>query len=146
MKSFSLITTSAPVLIMLLVMLAIIPWLNAKADPPDSVFVMLDPTTPDPSIEAELTSLESGEQLLRLDVDGFSFTDICAVVETGEPIGHAHIYAGNQKIAAAYEPIISLGRLPKGEHTLRIMLRAQDHRALVGSEGLIEREIRVVVG
>ena len=146
MKPFSLITTSAPVLTLLLAMLAIIPWLNSEAGPPESVFVQLDPKTPDPRIEADVTSLQNGEQLLRLDVDGFTFSDICAVVETGEPIGHAHIYAGNQKIAAAYEPIVSLGRLPKGEYTLRIMLRAQDHRALVGSEGLIEREIRVVVG
>lgn len=146
MKPFSLITTSAPVLALLLAMLVIIPRLNAEAGPPDSVFVMLDPEKTDPRIEAEVTSLKSGEQLLRLDVDGFSFTDICAVVRSGEPVGHAHIYAGNQKIAAAYEPIVSLGKLPKGEHTLRIILRAQDHRALVGSEGLIERHIRVVVG
>ncbi|MEM8949585.1 MAG: hypothetical protein AAGA21_13650 [Pseudomonadota bacterium] len=146
MKPFSLITTSAPVLTLLIAMLAVIPWLNAEAGPPASVFVMLDPKTPDPRIEADVTSLPTGEQLLRLDVDGFTFSKICAAVETNEPIGHAHIYAGKQKIAAAYEPIVSLGKLPKGEHSLRIMLRAQDHRALVGSEGLIEREITVVVG
>ena len=146
MKPFSLITTSAPVLTLLLAMLVIIPRLNAEAGPPGTVFVQLDPGRPDPRIEAAVTSLENGEQLLRLDVDGFTFSDICAVVETDEPIGHAHVYAGNRKIASAYEPIVSLGRLPKGKHTLRIILRAQDHRALVGSDGLIERHIRVVVG
>ncbi|MGI9486649.1 MAG: hypothetical protein ACR2RF_12370 [Geminicoccaceae bacterium] len=146
MKSFSVLATSAPVLTLLLAMLVVIPRLNAEAGPPESVFVKLDPGRPDPLINAEVTSLKSGEQILRLDVDGFTFSDICAAVETGEPIGHAHVYAGNQKIAAAYEPIVSLGKLPKGNHTLRIMLRAQDHRALVGSEGLIEQHIRVVVG
>ncbi|MGI9420558.1 MAG: hypothetical protein ACR2RA_22270 [Geminicoccaceae bacterium] len=137
---------STPALAMLLAMAVLVPRLNANAGPPASVFVHLDPGRPDPRIEAQAFKAGGGEWLLRLDVAGFSFSDICTTVDEAEPIGHAHIYAGDQKIAAAYEPIVSLGKLAPGEHKLRIMLRAQDHRALVGASGLIEREIRVVVG
>ena len=137
---------SAPVLGLLLAISVLVPRLNAEAGPPSSVFVRLDPGRPDPRIEAQAFAAKGGEWLLRLDVDGFAFTDICTVVESDEPVGHAHVYADNKKIAAAYEPIISLGKLAPGEHTLRIMLRAQDHRALVGSSGLIERHIRILVG
>lgn len=142
----STIKASAPAIGLLLGMLAIVPLLNAEAGPPETVFVMLDPTKPDPRIKAEAIAAGDGEWLLQMQVDGFSFSEICAVVETGKPVGHAHVYAGDKKIAAAYQPIVSLGKLPPGEHSLRIMLRAQDHRALVGSSGLIEQKIQIVVG
>lgn len=142
----STIKASAPAIGLLLGMLALVPMLNAKGGPPETVFVMLDPAKPDLEIEAEAIAAGDGEWLLQMNVDGFAFSEICAVVETGEPIGHAHVYEGDKKIAAAYQPIVSLGKLSPGEHAFRIMLRAQDHRALVGSSGLIEREIRVVVG
>ena len=146
MTRFSVIVRLAPVLGLLLAIAVLVPHLNAEAGPPASVFVRLDPGQPDPRIEAQAYAASGGEWLLRLDVEGFAFTDICAVVERGEPLGHAHVYTGDRKIAAAYEPIVSLGKLAPGEHSFRIMLRAQDHRALVGSSGLIEQEINIVVG
>lgn len=146
MKFLSVVRTSAPVLAMLLTLLAAVPWLNLEGGPPRSVFVQLDPERPDPEIDAEATRLSDGEWLLRIEVDGFSFSEICAVVKTGEPVGHAHVYAGDEKIAAAYQPILSLGSLSPGEHIFRIVLRAQDHRALVGASGLIERKVAIVVG
>ncbi|MGI9509127.1 MAG: hypothetical protein ACR2QJ_07250 [Geminicoccaceae bacterium] len=142
----AVLVRSAPVFALLLAMALLVPRINAEAGPPETVFVLLDPSKPDLEIDAEVIPAGDGEWLLRMEIDGFAFSETCAVVETGKPIGHAHVYEGGKKIAAAYQPILSLGKLSPGEHALRIMLRAQDHRALVGASGLIEREIRIIVG
>lgn len=142
----SILLRAAPVLGLLLAISLTLPGMNADAGPPPAVFVKLDPAKPDPMIEAEAIAAEDGEWLLRMEIDGFAFSDICQVVRSGEPVGHAHVYAGDKKIASAYQPILSLGKLSPGRYVFDIVLRAQDHRALVGSQGLIKSVVEVTVG
>lgn len=135
---------SMPALGLVLAMGAIIPALNATPGPPEEIFASLDPETPEPRIRAKVDPTQK-EWLLYLDVDGFAFSEICRATTSTKLVGHAHIYRGDEKVATAYEPIVSLGKLPVGDHVFRIMLRTEDHRALVGASGLIEREVTVVV-
>ena len=135
---------SIPALGLVLAMTAIIPALNATTGPPEQIFARLDPEYPEPRIEVKAVPTQR-EWLLYLDVDGFVFSEICRATTSKKPVGHAHIYRGDEKFATTYEPIVSLGRLPAGEHNFRIMLRAEDHRAFVGASGLIERQVKIVV-
>jgi hypothetical protein len=139
------ILRSMPATALLLALIAIVPQLNAQPGPPESLFAALDPNLPEPQISAEAVETDDGEWVLYLDVEHFAFSEICQTVDAGEPVGHAHVYRGNTKVAAAYQPILSLGRLSPGEHSFRIMLRAQDHRALVGASGLIEGWVNITI-
>jgi hypothetical protein len=137
------ISRSRPAAVLFLGLAIIVPTLNAEPGPPKSLFAVLDPNLPAPKIKAEAVKTDGGEWILYLNVEHFAFSEICRTVDRSEPVGHAHVYQGDKKIAAAYEPILSLGRLSPGEHAFRIVLRAQDHRALVGRSGLIETWVNI---
>ena len=121
------------------------PIVNADAGPPRSVFLKLPSDTPPPDLDLAAQIMPSGA--LRLDVlaKDFRFTDVCVSRAEGAPVGHAHISVNGIKVASAYQPRVYLEALPPGSHRIRAVLRGQDHRALVGADGLISAELWVVV-
>ncbi|MBI1383962.1 MAG: hypothetical protein GC150_03505 [Rhizobiales bacterium] len=101
---------------------------------------------PAPVITAASAEREvDGSWTLRLDVTNFGFLAICRPAEEGRVVGHAHVYSRGRKIATAFAPIISLGRLAQGRHRLLVTLQATDHRAFVTNDGMITAEIEVDV-
>lgn len=122
-----------------------VPMVNANGNPPPTLFLQLPSDRPEPELSLDAVRLPNGEWELHLLVRNFRFTAFCVAQATGAPIGHAHIYRGDQQVASAYFPVVPLGRLMPGPHRFRAMLRGQDHRALVGQDGLIEADITVTV-
>ena len=59
--------------------------------------------------------------------------------------GHAHIYVNGVKVARAYGPWMQLDALPKGEHTIRVTLNANDHTQLAVDGEPIEATAQVVI-
>ncbi len=59
--------------------------------------------------------------------------------------GHAHIYVNNIKIARAYGAWMQLAALPKGTHTIRVTLNANDHTALAIGGAPIEATTTVTI-
>ena len=118
---------------------------NSHAGPPASVFVPWPEDVAVPRLVLRPMQSQSGRWSLELEAEGFAFSEICKTVAAPETIGHAHIYSGDRKIAAAYAPRIDLGFLVPGRHRFRAVLRAQDHRALIGPDGLLEAEVIVAV-
>lgn len=71
---------------------------------------------------------------LHIDVKNFTFSPqgVNGPHVPGE--GHAHIYINDVKYGRAYGPWMQLQALPKGTHTVRVTLNANDHSHLaVGS-------------
>lgn len=121
------------------------PSINADAGPPRSVFLKLPAGQPAPEVGLEAYRHPSGHWHLRIAAQGFQFTSICVAQAAALPVGHAHVIRDGVKVASAYHPIVDLGSLPPGQHRIRVILRGQDHRALVGPDGLVQAEIDLVV-
>ncbi|MGB5556476.1 MAG: hypothetical protein WBN04_00520 [Paracoccaceae bacterium] len=122
------------------------PLVNATGGPPRTVFLQLPADLPEPKVKLAIYPLPSGRWQLEIEVDGFRFTELCLTEAEAVPVGHAHIIRDGVKIASAYHPVIDLGHLPPGRHRIEAVLRGQDHRALLGHQGLIKSEVTVVVG
>lgn len=112
---------------------------------PRSAFLVLPETAPEPQIAVTVSPLASGHLRLSLDVTHFQFTELCLVEADTAPIGHAHIIVDGVKLGSAFQPITDLEPLPKGRHEITVQLRAQDHRALLGRDGLIQARVVVEV-
>lgn len=121
------------------------PVYNAENQAPRAVFLTLPDTAQVPTLAVTATK-HDGAWLLTLDTTGFTFTAFCLPTAEPAPIGHAHIILNGQKIGSAYVPIYDLGVLPPGLHRITVILRAQDHRALLGPHGLIEADLTLIVG
>ncbi len=121
------------------------PSYNAQNTIPRSVFLTLPTDLPEPKIEMTASQGPSGAWQLRLDVSDFQFTTLCVNSAQPVPIGHAHIIRDGVKIASAYYPIIDLGHLVPGRHRISAVLRGQDHRAMVGADGLLQMDIIIWV-
>ncbi|GFE66728.1 DUF305 domain-containing protein [Litoreibacter roseus] len=111
--------------------------------PPKALTVQLPPDQPEPQIDVHLTKADGKTWDLHIDARHFTFSAVCTTDAESGSIGHAHIYIEGKKVAAAYAPVVSLGDLPAGQHVLRIVLQAQDHRTIVGVNGPITKEIRI---
>lgn len=122
-----------------------VPVLNAAAGPPRALFLRLPETLPEPELALEASEAQDGSWLLRIDARGFLFTALCVADAAALPVGHAHVILDGRKIASAFAPIVDLGALPPGVHLAQVVLRAQDHRALVGSHGLVQARIVISV-
>lgn len=118
---------------------------NAAGGPPQSVFVAWPEDRPAPQLQVTPGQYADGSWYVELAAEGFVFSDLCQSVDGPQTIGHAHVYQGERKVAAAYQPRVSLGHLVPGRHAYRAVLRAQDHRALVGPEGLIATTVVIEV-
>lgn len=121
------------------------PMVNSKAGPPRTLFLQLPADRPEPTVSLSARPEGDGSWLLEIHATGFRFTALCLVEAQALPVGHAHVTRGEQKVASAYLPVLSLGRLGPGRHTYRVELRGQDHRALVGRNGLIDAELTIHV-
>ncbi|MEO1491729.1 MAG: hypothetical protein AAFV19_06210 [Pseudomonadota bacterium] len=139
-------TPMAALLCAVLIALALLtPHVNASAPPPSSVFVSWPKAMAVPEVEVSAQRDSHGRWYLDLQAEGFAFSELCQTVSGPQAIGHAHVYLGEEKIAAAYAPRVWLDDLPPGRHRIRVVLRSQDHRALVGPGGLIAGEAVVTV-
>lgn len=121
------------------------PQVNAAGKPPSQVFVEWPNGRPAPEVLLTPGQYANGGWYLDISAEGFVFTDLCQSVDGPQTIGHAHVYKGPQKIASAFHPRVTLGRLEPGTHSFSAMLRAQDHRALIGPEGLLRAEITITI-
>lgn len=139
-------TSLAALMSVVLISLAVLtPHVNATAMPPRTVFAPWPDMRAAPDVELTARRDTYGRWYLDIEAEGFTFSDVCRTVSGPQTVGHAHIYLGEEKIAAAYAPRVWLGDLPPGRHRLRAVLRAQDHRALIGPDGQISGEIAVTV-
>ena len=127
----------AVMMVVLCMLAALAPMVNADAGPPASVFARWPEQRPVPLVHLTPARYPDGSWYVDLRADGFVFSAICQTVNGPQTIGHAHVYSGERKVAAAYTPRVDLGHLRPGRHSFRAVLRAQDHRALVGPKGLL---------
>ena len=123
----------------------ILPGVNAASGPPHAVFHQLDPSQAEPIVDLSVTQGQDGRWTLWIRTRHFEFTPVCQVVSEPVPLGHAHVIKGDTKIASAFQPWVTLGHLDPGEHSFRVVLRGQDHRALMGVSGLISADLTVTV-
>ena len=118
------------------------PLVNAKGGPPRTVFLELPPEA-EPTVSLDLAPLPGGGWQIRIDTTGFVFTSLCLSQAEAIPVGHAHVIVDGVKVASAYHPVGNLTDLGAGAHEVRVVLRGQDHRALIGSTGLIQAKVWV---
>ena len=114
------------------------PVVNASARLPRSVFLVLPKTAPPPEVSFTVRKLDRGRVRLFIETSGFQFSALCVTTADAQPLGHAHVIVRGKKVASAYTPVVDLGPLPAGLHRVTVVLRGQDHRALVGPRGLIQ--------
>ncbi|MEX0310532.1 MAG: hypothetical protein AB3N17_09820 [Tateyamaria sp.] len=121
------------------------PIVNAKGRPPRTVFLILPDTIAPPTVTVRADATGDGRYRLHLETAGFEFTDIC--VNEADPIavGHAHVHVNGIKVASAYVPVIDIGPLEPGTHRIDVVLRGQDHRPIIGRDGLVQGVIELVV-
>lgn len=141
----SVIGPSAALTLLLTGLSVAAPVYNGQKIAPRSVFLQLPDTVPQPELSVVAIALPDGRWRLALDVTHFQFTDLCLPQAEAIPVGHAHVMVDGEKLASAYQPVVELGPLPSGGHDLRVVLRGQDHRALLGRNGLIEARVRIHV-
>jgi hypothetical protein len=128
----------AALAVLLAVLSVAAPALNAAAGPPRALFLQLPAGLPEPEIALAASQGPGGRWQLRIDARHFRFTALCLADAAALPVGHAHVILGDRKVASAYAPVVDLGVLPPGEHEMTVVLRGQDHRALVGAHGLVQ--------
>ena len=121
------------------------PLVNAAGGPPRALFLRLPADLPEPRLALSARQGADGAWSLMIAAEGFRFTGICRADAEAAPVGHAHVLLGEVKVASAFAPTVGLGRLGPGLHRVRVLLRAQDHRALVGRNGLIQAEMVIAV-
>lgn len=121
------------------------PQVNAAGQPPSQIFVEWPKGRPAPEVRLTPGQYSQGGWYIDVSAEGFVFTDLCQAVDGPQTIGHAHVYQGDQKIASAFHPRISLGDLGPGTHVFSAILRAQDHRALIGPSGLLKAAVTITI-
>lgn len=144
-RAFARHSATLAVSLLLATLAAAAPHINAENAPPRSVFLRLPPDRPEPSVALTATPREDGTLRLRIETEGFTFTELCVTEAAAVPVGHAHVIVDGVKVASAYHPVIDLDPLPPGVHDVTVVLRGQDHRALLGRTGLIRAEATVGV-
>ncbi|AHD11512.1 hypothetical protein PhaeoP75_03838 (plasmid) [Phaeobacter gallaeciensis] len=119
----------------LIVICACLPQIKQLEALPAQLFVTLPAHHPQPDLQvSSIYNAEDGWRL-RIEVENFTFTDLCVSNATDLARGHAHVHLGNKKLATAYQPDIVLRHLPTGQHQVTVSLRTQDHRVLGRQEG-----------
>lgn len=99
---------------------------------------MIEVEAPAPSLS--LVVHPDGPQSRNLEIVTTNFTfDPASVNGNNTPgAGHAHVYVNNVKLPRAYAPWVHLSALPKGTHTVRVTLNANDHSYLATGGTQIE--------
>jgi hypothetical protein len=129
----------------LLALTVCVPIVNASAPLPRALFLTLPEESPEPRLSLAARPGPDGRWTLVIATAGFEFTALCIANARAVPRGHAHVIKDGVKLASAYMPWLDLGPLPAGHHEIRVVLRGQDHRALVGRGGLIEARLTLEV-
>ena len=96
---------------------------------------------PDPILKVWSERGDDGSWRLFLYTENFIIGDGRTSVIGDMPIGHAHVYLGEEKLLAAYTPIVDLGAFDPGVHRVSVVLKSTNHRTLLGANGPIEKEI-----
>ncbi len=120
-------------------------FVNASAGPPRTLFLKLPSDAPEPTLTLAARQHANGGWQLEIAATGFRFTAICLPTAAAAPVGHAHVFMDGAKVASAFVPVVDLGQLTPGRHAYRVVLRGQDHRVLVGRDGVIEAELTIAV-
>ncbi|MCE7029245.1 DUF6130 family protein [Jiella avicenniae] len=105
--------------------------------PPAALFVTFAEDVPVPKIAARAERDATGGWTISIDAENFRFVEVCDTVEIDRAVGHVHIFEGDRKLASAYAPEKTIGRLSPGRHELTITLQATDHRAFATKDGMI---------
>ncbi len=121
------------------------PIVNSKGSPPHSVFLNLPQSATPPEVHIQTTALGGGRYLLMLHASAFVFTEVCVTDAEALPIGHAHVHVNGEKVASAYTPVVEIGPLETGVHTIDIVLRGQDHRPIIARNGLVKSSVQITV-
>jgi hypothetical protein len=80
-----------------------------------------------------------------LHASDFVFTELCVVEAEALPVGHAHVHVNGEKVASAYNPVVEIGPLAPGTHTIDVVLRGQDHRPIISRSSLVQDRIQITV-
>lgn len=140
MRLLTLARRGAVIIVALLLatLAAAAPLVNSKGAPPRTVFLRLDSTVPQPAVSMDLRQTEGGRVMVRIHTRNFTFTEICLTDADAVPVGHAHVIVDGVKVASAFHPVVEIGPLEPGVHDVTVVLRGQDHRALLGDHGLLK--------
>lgn len=137
---------TAAIIASLATLATLISLISVEARPPKTLFVQVPDSFATPTVSAKAETDSEGITVLRISTKNFIFLSICKTLDKPEAAGHAHVYSNNRKIAAAYQPIVVLGKLAPGRHEFTISLQATDHRALVTKHGMITTDVVVQIG
>ena len=131
--------------ILLATLVVVGPIVNTKGRPPRAVFLVLPQSATPPEVRIETRTIGDGRYLLMLHTSDFVFTELCVVDAEALPIGHAHVHVNGVKVASAFTPMIEIGPLEPGAHSIDVVLRGQDHRPIIAENGLVQDRIRIEV-
>ncbi|MBO9408193.1 copper chaperone PCu(A)C [Shimia sp. R9_1] len=99
----------------------------------------------EPAPEIALSATQNGERwVVQVLSQDFEFTPHLVDGPHVPGTGHGHIYLNGMKLGRLYEPSITIGALPPGEHDIRVTLSTNDHRAYVVGDQPISAAIRIL--
>ncbi len=108
---------------------------------PPSLFLELDESAPKPTISVSATRVGQGWRL-EFETENWIFSDLCGRTKPVVTEGHAHVFAGDNKIGMATLPVFFIDDLPDNEtHEITVSLRGPDHRVLVTDGEVISAQI-----
>lgn len=136
---------SVAIALFLASLVIVAPIVNAKDRPPSAVFLILPQSATPPEVQIQSTALGGGRYLLMLHASDFVFTALCVADAEALPVGHAHVHVNGEKVASAYNPVIEIGPLEPGVHTIGVVLRGQDHRPIIAQNRLVQDRIQIAV-
>ncbi|MEP3279801.1 MAG: copper chaperone PCu(A)C [Stappiaceae bacterium] len=85
-------------------------------------------SVPEISMEIE-ASLQNNEWRVITQTKNFEFVQSAKPLAHTPGQGHAHLYLNGLKLQRIYGADAIIGSLPKGDHTVRVTLNTNDHRA-----------------
>lgn len=118
---------------------------HAAHDHGGGAHVMIEADSPAPTLTLTIHPDGPQSRNLHIGVTGFTFAPEAVNGPHIPGEGHAHIYVNNVKFARAYAPWVLLDALPKGIHTVRVTLNANDHSVLATGGTPIEATTEVTI-
>ncbi len=101
---------------------------------------------PAPAIALRTEPLpDSGGWRIIVDAQEFTFDQENAGKVHVPGVGHGHLYVGGLKLGRLYAPVKEIGPLPPGNHTVRVTLNTNDHRAYVVDDEPVTAQTTIVV-
>ncbi|WP_436792718.1 hypothetical protein [Actinospongicola halichondriae] len=110
----------------------------------DDGFEAADPV---PTVMIEATADPMAGQNIHVVTTDFTFTpELIGQMETESGQGHAHLYVDGQKVTRLYGEWFHLAQeLDPGEHEVRVVLSANDHRDYVSGGDTIEASTTITI-